>query len=172
VTLAFAGGLISTPPSGFGRDLRPFRPAARWLRAHLAPAEMFAAFPSNDGDNLMTLAKRPCLMTYECDHPLYSSYLSETRRRLSLLFRVYYAFSAADAAPLAAGTPVRYLVVRREDVTTRLAEGRLRLYREPHGEEIRQRIANHPGAPSYWVGPKAPAPAYQDRSYLIFDLRR
>jgi hypothetical protein len=170
VALGFVGGLIYSPPSGFGRDLRAHEPAARWLRARLAPDQMFAAFPSNDGDNLLTLAERPCLITCECDHPIYSGYLRETRRRLTLLFRAYYAFGAEDVAPLAGETPVRFLVIRREDVTRRLAEGRPRLYRAPHGAAIQQWLAAHAGARSYWASPRAPAPVYSDALYEVFDL--
>jgi hypothetical protein len=119
--LAFLGGLVYTPPAEYGTDLSPQRPLATWLREHLAPSEMFAAYPINDADNLMTLAERPCLATHECDWPFHSGYLREVRRRLRLLFPAYFAYSAEDVRPLVQETPVRFLVIRREDVTDRLA---------------------------------------------------
>lgn len=167
---AFAGGLAFTPPSEHGRDLKPYRPAADWLREHLPTDGMFAAFPSNDGDNLLTLTERPCLITYECDLALHSGFQAETRRRLELLFNAYYAYTRADVEHLASETPCRYLVVNREDVTRRLEEGKPRDYPQPYRRQIRQRVSAHSGQSSFWTAPGAPQPVYMDEEYFIFDL--
>jgi len=165
--LVFVGGLAYRPPSAYGTDLRPFQPAARWLREHTSKESMFAAFPSNDADGLIVLAERPCLMTFECDQPVYSGYTDETRRRLRLLFPAIYAFSPEEVRNLARETPARYLVIRRRD----LVRGRSpRLYREPHNAEIRKWLAAHRRQPYYWTSNAAPKPVYSDPNFLIFDL--
>lgn len=152
-------------------DLRPCRPMAAWLRAHLAAGKSFAAFPAEDADNLMTVSERPCLMTYECDQPIYSGYRAETGRRLGLLFRAYYAYERADVLPLARETPVRFLVVRSADVGARLRRGRTRGYPAPYGRQLRRWAAAHAGSASYWLSPQAPSPVYEDGTYAVFDLR-
>jgi len=169
--LVFLGGLAYAPPAEHETSLKAQIPAARWLRANLASAEMFAGFPVNDADNLMTLAERPCLVTHECDWPFHRGYLDEIRRRLRLIFPAYYAFSREDILPLAQQTPVRYLVVTRSDVTRDLERGKPRLYWQPHGPEIRRRLEARRGQTCYWVGPEAPPPVYQDERYLVFDLQ-
>jgi len=130
---------------------------------------MFAAFPSNDADGIIVLAERPCLMTFECDQPVYSGYTEETRRRLRLLFRAYYAFSPEEVQALAKETPVRYLVIQRKDLNS--GRRRLRLYREPHNQEIWRWMALHRGQPFYWASRSAPAPVYADAAFMVFDLQ-
>jgi hypothetical protein len=130
---------------------------------------MWAAFPSNDADNLLLLSERPCLMNYECDQPIYAGYLVETRHRLEHLFRAYYAFTPDDVRPLARQTPTRYLVVRRDDLAA-LEAGKPRLYLAPHNRWIRSWTKEHWKETSFWNTPEAPAPVYQDETYRVFDL--
>lgn len=168
---AFVLGLVYTPPTEYGNDLSRELPVARWLRDHSGPAEMFAAFPVNDADNLMTAAERPTLAAHECDWPFHRLYLEETRRRLGILLHGYYAFSRSEALPLARETPARYLVVNRADVTRRLERGNPRTYYRPYRQELRQWLEQHSGQASFWVSPGAPRPVYEDPQYLVFDLK-
>ena len=115
----------------------------------------------------MPLAERPCLITYECDVPLYRGYLAETRRRFHLLFPAYSAFGATDVRPLARETPVRFLVICREGLNSQCGP---RLYPAPYGREIHQWFRRHMGQRNFWQSSTAPQAVYLDTRCLIFDL--